>query len=49
MADSGPFKIVGWMSDDFSSWLLADIATLSDLCPLFDEFRPLNPQEQTLA
>ncbi len=25
MADSGPFKIVGWMSDDFSSWLQADI------------------------
>ena len=25
MADSGPFKIVGWMSDDFSSWLRTDI------------------------
>ena len=28
MADSGPFKIVGWMSDDFSSWLESEVQTL---------------------
>ncbi len=36
MADSGPFKIVGWMSDDFSSWLKADSPPMLPvrlLCP----------------
>ncbi len=41
MADSGPFKIVGWMSDDFSSWLQADI-----LGPTPES--PLCPRKQTL-
>ncbi len=41
MADSGPFKIVGWMSDDFSSWLQTEV-------PAMPKKRLLTPQHQTL-
>ncbi len=39
MADSGPFKIVGWMSDDFSSWLYPAVGG-------HERWRLLHPQQQ---
>ncbi len=40
MADSGPFKIVGWMSDNFSSWLSPDLGEA-------EPRRPLSARNQT--
>ena len=49
MADSGPFKIVGWMSDDFSYWLIREVPAMSRARPVYPQLRTFRQRYPPLA